>query len=124
MYGFQIERYLRHFDRDQLFIATTDRLRSHPVETMRAIFEFVGVDPGWCPPRLGDSANERGLVRTSSFALRPGEVNPDDERLSETARRDLTRALRDDMKMLRRHLEDDVHARGFDAWGFECDEVG
>jgi hypothetical protein len=43
-YAFQIERYLEYFDRRQLLVLHSDSLRTRRAETMRQIFEFVGVD--------------------------------------------------------------------------------
>jgi hypothetical protein len=44
-YAYQIELYLEHFDRSQLLVLDSNRLRTHRVETLREVFAFIGVDP-------------------------------------------------------------------------------
>lgn len=44
-YSEQLERYVKEFGSDKVFALTLDDLRARPNETMREIFDFVGVDP-------------------------------------------------------------------------------
>lgn len=43
-YSMQVEQYLEYFDADRVRVITTEELRSDPDATMRAVFEFLGVD--------------------------------------------------------------------------------
>ena len=44
-YAHQIELYLEHFDREQLLVLDSDRLRTDRETTLREVFAFIGVDP-------------------------------------------------------------------------------
>jgi hypothetical protein len=44
-YAYQIELYLEHFDREQLLVLDSDRLRTDREQTLREVFAFIGVDP-------------------------------------------------------------------------------
>jgi hypothetical protein len=44
-YADHLERYLRYFPRSQLCILFHDDLRRAPLETMRRLYEFLGLDP-------------------------------------------------------------------------------
>jgi hypothetical protein len=43
-YADQLLRYFEHFDRDQILIIDSDDFFSQPQETMRLVFDFVGVN--------------------------------------------------------------------------------
>lgn len=45
LYKDQIQRYLRFFSRNQILILCSEEFFDRPVETLRRVFEFVGVDP-------------------------------------------------------------------------------
>jgi len=45
MYAAQVERYLKLFGRDQLFLATTEALLTNPGKVVAELFAFVGVEP-------------------------------------------------------------------------------
>lgn len=51
-YASQIDRYLEHFDREQLLIVTSESLRDRRVETLSRIFRFLGIDDSWTPPNV------------------------------------------------------------------------
>jgi hypothetical protein len=44
-YADHLERYLRYFPRSRLCILFHDDLRRSPLETMRRLYEFLGLDP-------------------------------------------------------------------------------
>lgn len=47
LYFSQLERFLRHYDRSRVLVLDQDDLRHRRAETLRRVFEFVGVDPGF-----------------------------------------------------------------------------
>jgi hypothetical protein len=51
-YALQIEQYLEHFPRERLLVITAEELRWKRWETVRLVFDFLGVDPDWIPPDL------------------------------------------------------------------------
>ena len=59
MYGFQLAAFLPHFSLDRILIATTEDLRDQRVETLRSIFQFIGVEP-----RFKDSEFDRLFNQT------------------------------------------------------------
>jgi hypothetical protein len=44
-YGFQLHRYLDHFDRAQVLVIRAEDLRDRRQPTMADVFRFIGVDP-------------------------------------------------------------------------------
>jgi hypothetical protein len=44
-YFMQLERFLRFYDRDRILVFQQSDLRHRRLETLREVFEFVGVDP-------------------------------------------------------------------------------
>jgi len=44
-YGMQIERYLDHFAPQQVLLITSEELRSARTDTLRTVYEFLGIDP-------------------------------------------------------------------------------
>ncbi len=62
-YATQIERYLEHFEREQLLIVTGEDLHDRRAETMRTIYGFLGADQSRTPPNL-----EEELHRTRDKA--------------------------------------------------------
>jgi hypothetical protein len=65
-YAMQLERYLPHFERDQLMIVRSEDLRSARLETMRSIYGFLGIDPDLVPDTL-----EREFYRSEERATYP-----------------------------------------------------
>lgn len=64
-YAMQIEQYLDHFPREQLLVITAEDLRGRRDATMRAVYEFVGVDPAAAPGNL-----DREFYKTKDRAAR------------------------------------------------------
>jgi hypothetical protein len=46
-YFMQLERFLRFYDRDRILVFQQSDLRHRRLETLREVFEFVGVDPSF-----------------------------------------------------------------------------
>jgi hypothetical protein len=49
-YFAQLQRFLRLYPREQLLVIEQEELRSRRDETLRRVFEFVDVDPGFSDP--------------------------------------------------------------------------
>lgn len=49
LYAAQIERFTRRFSKEQIQLVFFNELNKRPAETTRAVFEFLGVDPGFVP---------------------------------------------------------------------------
>jgi sulfotransferase family protein len=63
-YARQLDQYLEYFDREQLLVVTSEELRDDRHETVRRVFDFVGVDPNFVPANL-DSEFYRSDQRRS-----------------------------------------------------------
>ena len=51
-YAMQLDRYLEHFPREQLLVITAEDLRGDRRATMRTVYGFLGIDPGFVPADL------------------------------------------------------------------------
>lgn len=138
-YALQIERYLEYFDRSRILLVQQDDLRWHRPETMRMIFEFLGVAPDWQIPANSDreyyrSADKRwysdSAVRIkhipgvsmlakrapesirSAIIARATRTGVPKVELSEALRRELSERLASDVTRLRALVGPD-----FDGWG-------
>ena len=49
-YDAQLARWMKHFPREQFLFLLYDDLRARPLDMMRRIYEFIGVDPSFKPP--------------------------------------------------------------------------
>lgn len=58
-YATQLDRYLEHFPRSHLTIVDERELRADRAPTLRALFDFLGVDPDFSSPRFDDELNVR-----------------------------------------------------------------
>ena len=52
LYAFQLEPYLEAFDRDRVLIVSREELGEDRDETVRRVFTFAGVDPGFTSPEF------------------------------------------------------------------------
>ena len=48
----QLERFLEHYPKEQILVFQQSELRHKRMETLRRVFEFVGVDPDFEHPRF------------------------------------------------------------------------
>ncbi len=62
-YGLQLEAYLRFFPREQLFVGSQAVLGEDPMELLREVYRFLGVDDAHVPPNLGVRYQVRGTGR-------------------------------------------------------------
>ena len=51
-YFMQLQQFLRHFPADRVLVLDQDDLRNRRVETLRDVFEFIGVDAGFQHPKF------------------------------------------------------------------------
>lgn len=68
-YGEHLERYLGLFPADQLAVFEQVHLIKHPQETLRAAFEFVGVDPDWPLPERSVRVSNKGVYSPARLRL-------------------------------------------------------
>jgi Sulfotransferase family len=79
LYALQLDLYLRHFSREQILVVDQAELLSDRRATLRAVFEFLGVDREFDSPRFDDElfrASERRtypprLARFVGISVRP-----------------------------------------------------
>lgn len=132
-YGAQLSRYLEIFDRNQIRVYIYDDFVARPLEVMQDIFGFIGVDPSFAPemsekynvstmPRsrqLHEMMMSKSVVRSALRRLVPASVrsrtrsfilerNAKRLRLAPAARRELTDAYREDIRLLERLLNRDL----------------
>jgi len=67
LYGQQLQNYLSVFDRNQIFIALYEDLRSDPIALMRKIYAHIGVDPDYTPTTSA-SLNASGRPKSKLIA--------------------------------------------------------
>jgi hypothetical protein len=53
-YCMQLEQYLEYFEADRILVITSEELRADRDATMRAVFEFLGVDPSFSSPAFAE----------------------------------------------------------------------
>ena len=132
-YGAQLSRFFDIFDRKQIRVYIYDDFVTHPEATIRDIFAFIGVDPGFTPdmsekrnvsfiPRslklqkmmTGPSALRSALRVTVPKRIRPHihsmilQHNTKRMRLEPALRRELTRVYSDDIELLQQLLDRDL----------------
>ena len=62
-YGRILADYLRLFPREQLFVGSMAVLEREPLELLRGVYRFLGVDDSHVPPNLGVRYQVRGTGR-------------------------------------------------------------
>jgi Sulfotransferase domain len=136
-YAMQIEQYLEHFPLERIQVLTSDDLRFRRDETMRRVYAFLEVDPGFIPPALAQEYNATRrasrpiqqrlqrirVIRAVSPITPPAakrvalrimsrHIAPSDVRISDEVRRELEDRVREDVRRLRGYVNHD-----FDGWG-------
>ena len=70
-YHMQLQRFLAHYPLERILVIEQEELRSAPHETLRRVFEFTGVDPGFTDPRFGAQRHRTSRkTRASRLAVR------------------------------------------------------
>ena len=70
-YAMQLERFLAHYPKEQVLVFQQSELRHQRMETLRKIFEFIGVDPDFTHPRFEQERHQTsGKTRATRLAVR------------------------------------------------------
>ena len=70
-YHMQLQQFLAHYPFEQILVIEQEELRTAPLETLRRVFEFTGVDPGFTHPHFGAQRHETSRkTRASRLAVR------------------------------------------------------
>jgi hypothetical protein len=71
MYAMQLERFLTHYPKEQVLVFQQSELRHQRMQTLRTIFEFIGVDPEFNHPRFEQERHQTsGKTRATRLAVR------------------------------------------------------
>jgi len=102
-YILQIEHYLRHFDRDRLFLCTIDDLKRNPESVVAAVAQFLGLEarPLGDPPQqevANKSLSDRFADRVARSAVRGLRLNWVVSALATAVPRRLRRRVRDSIQ--------------------------
>lgn len=62
-YAMQIDRWLAHYPRENLLLLTTEELRDNRQQSLRRVYEFIGVDGDFVPPHINREHNRRQDLR-------------------------------------------------------------
>ena len=70
MYAMQLERYLTVYPKEQVLVFQQSELRYQRTETLRTVFEFLGVDPDFTHPRFEQERHKTsGKTRATRLAV-------------------------------------------------------
>lgn len=70
-YAMQLERFLELYPKQQVMVFQQSELRHQRMETLRKVFEFVGVDPEFNHPRFEQERHQTsGKTRATRLAVR------------------------------------------------------
>jgi sulfotransferase family protein len=70
-YAMQLERFLEHYPKEQVLVFQQSELRFKRMETLRQIFEFLGVDADFKHPRFEQERHQTsGKTRATRLAVR------------------------------------------------------
>ncbi|MFI5121833.1 MAG: sulfotransferase family protein [Vicinamibacteria bacterium] len=71
LYAMQLERFLEHYPKEQILVFQQSDLRNRRMETLRQVFEFIGVDPDFEHPRFEQERHQTsGKTRATRLAVR------------------------------------------------------
>jgi len=70
-YAAQLDNYLEHFDRSQILVVTSERLRHDRAATLSEVFSFIGVDPTFAVPNIAEEQNRGDTQRRVPQWVRP-----------------------------------------------------
>ena len=70
-YAMQLERFLAHYPKEQVMVLQQSELRTERIETLRRVFEFIGVDAEFNHPRFEQERHQTsGKTRATRLAVR------------------------------------------------------
>ena len=71
LYAMQLERFLAHYPPARVLVFQQSELRHQRMETLRKVFEFVGVDPDFTHPRFEQERHQTSRkTRATRLAVR------------------------------------------------------
>jgi Sulfotransferase domain len=71
LYAMQLERFLAHYPPERVLVFQQSELRHQRMETLRKVFEFVGVDPDFAHPRFEQERHQTSRkTRATRLAVR------------------------------------------------------
>ncbi|HIE21267.1 MAG TPA: sulfotransferase, partial [Acidimicrobiia bacterium] len=70
-YAWQLEPFLELLPRDRILVITTEALRDNRETTVARVFDFLGVDSAWSPPRIEREAQRGDQLRVPRRGLQP-----------------------------------------------------
>ena len=71
LYAMQLERFLAHYPKENVLVFQQSELRHKRMETLRRVFEFVGVDPDFHHPRFEHERHQTaGKTRATRLAVK------------------------------------------------------
>ena len=71
LYAMQLERFLACYPKEQVLVFQQSELRYQRTETLRTVFEFLGVDPDFTHPRFEQERHQTsGKTRATRLAVR------------------------------------------------------
>jgi hypothetical protein len=119
LYAFQLEQFLELYPRDRVLVISSDRLRNDRRATIRTVYEFLGVDPGFDSPAFDEELRRVEVLRAQggwkqrrSFRRRPSAPVDVDSTLTEEVEAWLWSQFDPDLARLRAIVGPD-----FDLWG-------
>ena len=65
-YFMQLEQYLKFFDAQSVLVLTTEELYKNRLETLRKIFEFIGVSKDFCAPEFNQIYHQSEVKKRPS----------------------------------------------------------
>ena len=71
LYAMQLERFLAFYPRERVLVFEQSELRHQRIETLRRIFDFIGVDPDFTHPRFEQERHQTSRkTRATRLAVR------------------------------------------------------
>jgi hypothetical protein len=71
LYAMQLERFLAHYPKERILVFQQSELRHQRMETLRRVFEFLGVDPDFTHPRFEQERHQTARkTRATRLAVR------------------------------------------------------
>jgi hypothetical protein len=78
-YYTQLRQFLRLYPAEQILVVEQEGLRNRRLETLRRVFEFVGVDPGFSHPSFSDERHRTARkTRATGLAMPFERIRPTD----------------------------------------------
>jgi Sulfotransferase domain len=70
-YYMQLQQFLRCYPREQILLVEQEELRNRRLQTLRTVFEFIGVDPDFSHARFSDERHKTSRkTRATPLAIR------------------------------------------------------